>query len=201
MEAEHVSTKSSERLLRVGAVGCGPAFDKYLEFLRDSPLLTLVACTDVNLETARFKADPVKVSVVESVRSLLDSDVDVVLNLTPPEKHAEISRRGIACRQACLQRATAGRHRGRGQENTGCRLEHGKAARCVHQTSFWAGPSEQQGMPLTRGGLGRLRARPRWPSTWDRSTGAPMCGIRAITSRRGAAVDQSSTVGRITAAH
>jgi predicted dehydrogenase len=75
----------------VGIVGCGNISEVYLvnaKLFRD---IHVVACADIDVEAAKRQAGRHGV-VAASVPDLLKrDDVDVVLNLTIPEAHAEVS--------------------------------------------------------------------------------------------------------------
>ena len=81
--------------MRVGVIGCGNISDVYV---RNSKLFKdyeIVCCADMAPSAAARIAE--KFSLQQrSVDSLLSSeDVDIVLNLTSPQAHAEISRRAV----------------------------------------------------------------------------------------------------------
>lgn len=82
--------------LGIGLIGCGNISDIYLTngaIFRD---IDFVACADINPEAARRQAR--RYGIAErSVDALLASgDVDIVLNLTIPAVHAEISQAAIS---------------------------------------------------------------------------------------------------------
>jgi predicted dehydrogenase len=81
--------------MRVGVVGCGNISDIYL---RNAPRfrdIVVTACADLNPEAAARQAKRYAIDA-RSVEELLKSDdVDIVLNLTIPEAHAEVSLHAI----------------------------------------------------------------------------------------------------------
>jgi predicted dehydrogenase len=82
--------------MRVGIIGCGNISDVYV---RNSKLfndIEIIACSDINLAAAERLAD--KYSLREmNVRALLAAgDIEIILNLTLPAAHAEVSRAAIA---------------------------------------------------------------------------------------------------------
>lgn len=82
--------------LRVGLVGCGAISGAYLKFSRQFPVLEIAACADLDLDRARAKAAEFHVARACSVDELLhDPAIDLILNLTPPAAHAEISLRAL----------------------------------------------------------------------------------------------------------
>jgi len=77
---------------RIGLVGCGAISGAYLSHARHFPILNIVACCDIDGEKSRAKADEFQIGRVLSVDELLgDDEIEIVLNLTVPKAHAEIS--------------------------------------------------------------------------------------------------------------
>ncbi len=84
---------------RVGIVGCGNISDTYFEITQKFQQLEVVACTD--MDAAKLRAQSEKYGVrAMTLRELLASDVEVVVNLTPPAAHAAVT----------LQALEAGKH-------------------------------------------------------------------------------------------
>ena len=81
--------------LRIGLVGCGNISDIYLT---NAPLfrdIRFTACADIDPEASARQGSRYAVAA-RSVKALLASeDVDIVLNLTIPEAHAEVSLAAI----------------------------------------------------------------------------------------------------------
>lgn len=79
--------------MRIGIVGCGNISGIYVENLGAWPGVELVACTDRDETRATRWGLPVE----RSVDALLArSDVELILNLTTPDSHFEISRAALA---------------------------------------------------------------------------------------------------------
>jgi predicted dehydrogenase len=77
--------------LGVGIIGCGNISTAYLRLAPLFKALEVRACADVNMAAAEAKAKEFGVRA-ESVDALLaDGEVDVVINLTIPEAHYEVS--------------------------------------------------------------------------------------------------------------
>jgi predicted dehydrogenase len=77
--------------MRVGVVGCGNISDIYLQNASRFRDIVVTACADLNVDAAIRQAKRYAIDA-RSVKDLLKSaDVDVVLNLTIPEAHAEVS--------------------------------------------------------------------------------------------------------------
>jgi predicted dehydrogenase len=80
----------------VGLIGCGQISSIYLEAPRTFDILNVVACADIDLDRAKAQAQRYNIPKVCTVEELLeDPTIDVVLNLTIPKVHAEISLAAI----------------------------------------------------------------------------------------------------------
>lgn len=87
--------------MKIALVGCGFVADYYLKTLPEHPELTLLGVYDRNQARARTFSAYHKVPTYPSLQALLaDRQVEMVLNLTNPRSHYEVSR-------ACLE---AGKH-------------------------------------------------------------------------------------------
>ena len=81
---------------KVGLIGCGKISDIYLKNCATFDGLEIVACASLDIEESRAKAEQysiAKACTPEEVFS--DPEIEVVLNLTIPEAHFEISRRAL----------------------------------------------------------------------------------------------------------
>ena len=79
--------------LGIGVIGCGNISTAYLKLAPLFRSLELKAVADVNMEAARLRASefPVRAETVDDL--LAAPDVDVVVNLTVPAVHYEVTRR------------------------------------------------------------------------------------------------------------
>jgi predicted dehydrogenase len=82
--------------MRVGIIGCGNISDIYVRNAKLFRDIEIIACADINPSAAERLAR--KYSLREtSVRALLAADdIEIILNLTLPVAHAEVSRAAIA---------------------------------------------------------------------------------------------------------
>ena len=81
---------------RVGLVGCGVISQAYARKLATLDGIEIVACADLERERAEALAKEYGIPRVLETRELVASDeVDVVLNLTIPAAHAEVSGAAI----------------------------------------------------------------------------------------------------------
>jgi predicted dehydrogenase len=82
--------------VNLGIVGCGNVSAQYFEGLAQSDFLPVVACADLDRERAAQKAAQHGVPRVMAPDELLrDPEVELVVNLTPPQAHAATSMDAI----------------------------------------------------------------------------------------------------------
>ena len=81
---------------RVGIIGCGNISGIYLTNCRKLPGLALVACADLDMARARAKAAEHGIRAATVDELLADPDIDLVINLTIPAVHAEVSMSALA---------------------------------------------------------------------------------------------------------
>jgi len=85
------------RPVGVGVVGCGMVSKSYFTNLRASPHIALVACADQAIDRAKARAREFGVPRACTTEELLaDPGVEMVVNLTIPTAHAEISLAALA---------------------------------------------------------------------------------------------------------
>jgi predicted dehydrogenase len=83
--------------MRLGIVGCGNVSGDYFESCATHPQLDVVACADVNRAAAEEHASRYGISRVTDPEKLLsDPDIELIVNLTPPAVHADVTLRAIA---------------------------------------------------------------------------------------------------------
>lgn len=85
------------KIVNVGIIGMGNISDIYCENLCTVHENTRVlACADVNLEAAKAKAEKWGIPTVQTVDELLaNEDIEIVVNLTPPKFHYEITKKAL----------------------------------------------------------------------------------------------------------
>jgi len=82
--------------MKIGIVGCGNISGTYLEVSRIFEDIEVVSCSDIIAERAKEKAIKFNVPKADTVEGLLGNrEIEVVLNLTPPNAHAEIAMRAL----------------------------------------------------------------------------------------------------------
>lgn len=79
----------------IGIIGCGNISDAYLKGAARSGLIEVKACADLRLEAAQAKAALYGVQAMSIEALLADPDISIIVNLTVPMAHAEVSRQII----------------------------------------------------------------------------------------------------------
>jgi len=82
--------------VRVGIVGTGNILGAYVAGCRAFGILDIIACADIDQDKAEARAEEFAIPRVCTVEELLaDPDIDIVVNLTVPKAHAEVSLAAI----------------------------------------------------------------------------------------------------------
>lgn len=82
--------------VKIAVVGCGYVADHYMETLENHPVLELLGVTDKDASRAQILHDYYGVPVYGSLDDVLsDPKVQVVVNLTDPESHYEVSKAAL----------------------------------------------------------------------------------------------------------
>ena len=82
--------------VKLGIVGCGVISDAYLKGAARSKLVAVKSCTDLVPEMAAAKAAAYGIGAVGIEELLADPEIEILINLTVPLAHAEISLRAVA---------------------------------------------------------------------------------------------------------
>lgn len=81
---------------KVGVIGCGTISTAYFKAAGLFSVLEVVACADLNREAAERAAQTWQVKALSVEALLARPDIDMVLNLTVPQAHAEVTLRALA---------------------------------------------------------------------------------------------------------
>ncbi len=85
----------------IGIIGCGNISSVYFKAPQIFDILQVVACADIDMERARSQAEKYGVPKVCTVEELLaDPEIEIVVNLTVPNAHAEVALSAIAAGKA-----------------------------------------------------------------------------------------------------
>ena len=76
---------------KVGIVGCGMISDTYFKASQKFPNLEVVACSDIIPERSAAKKELYGVPNMTNDELFARDDIEIVINLTPPQVHSEIA--------------------------------------------------------------------------------------------------------------
>jgi predicted dehydrogenase len=175
--------------LAVGIVGCGTVSKAYLSNLIASPHVEVVACADQVLEAAQARAAECGVpSAVTTDELLADPRVELVVNLTVPNAHAEINLAALAAGKHVYTEKPLATTR-----ELGHRVLEVAAARGLSvggapdtflgagiQTCLWLLDQGQVGEPLAASGFMLNRGPENWhpnPSFFYTPGGGPLLDV------------------------
>lgn len=83
--------KKAKDTINLGIIGCGNISQAYFNAAKKFKIINVVACADINMATARAKAKENNVKALTVKNLLADKSIDIVINLTIPAVHAEVS--------------------------------------------------------------------------------------------------------------
>ncbi|MBN2640459.1 MAG: Gfo/Idh/MocA family oxidoreductase [Victivallales bacterium] len=86
--------------IKIGIIGCGNISNAYFNASKKFEIIEVKSCADINSEAAAAKAEEHGVSAVTVDEMLADPEIEIVINLTIPKAHVEVSMK-------CLE---AGKH-------------------------------------------------------------------------------------------
>lgn len=83
--------------VKVGIIGCGMISEIYLSNMTTifSDALEVTACSDLIIEKAKEKAEKYNIKALSVDEMLLSEDVELIINLTIPVVHAEITKAAL----------------------------------------------------------------------------------------------------------
>jgi predicted dehydrogenase len=83
--------------LNIAIVGCGYVADHYMETLHFHSNLNLLGITDRNRDRAELLAKHYNIKIYDSAETIFaDPDVDIVVNLTDPKSHYDVSKSALS---------------------------------------------------------------------------------------------------------
>ena len=77
--------------VKVGLMGCGNISDQYFKGCAAFSILEVAGCADILPERAEAKAEEYGVKAYTIEEMLADPDIDIIINLTIPAAHADVS--------------------------------------------------------------------------------------------------------------
>lgn len=87
---------STEPPVAVGMIGVGDISDIYFNAAKTSRLIRIKACASRRPEAARAKAEKFGIQAMTIDQLLADPEIQIVINLTVPQAHAEVSQQILA---------------------------------------------------------------------------------------------------------
>jgi predicted dehydrogenase len=81
--------------VKVGIIGCGNISPAYFKGCAAFDILEVVACADMDMERAAARASEFNVRAMSVDELLARTDIEIIVNLTTPQAHAEISLKAI----------------------------------------------------------------------------------------------------------
>ncbi|MDE0610193.1 MAG: Gfo/Idh/MocA family oxidoreductase [Anaerolineaceae bacterium] len=139
---------------RVGLVGCGNISDRYFRFCRTFVDVEIVACADLLPERARAKAAQYGVRAPAVDELLDDPDIDIVLNLTIPEAHAEVDLAALEAGKHVYSEKPLALDLTDGQRVLATAAERGLRVGCAPDT-FLGGGQQTSRKLIDEGWIGR----------------------------------------------
>ena len=79
----------------VGIIGCGNILETYLRAEKYFNNISYVACADINFDIAKKTADQYQLQHLTVDEILLNDEIDIILNLTIPQAHYEVSKKSL----------------------------------------------------------------------------------------------------------
>ncbi len=126
--------------VKVGIIGTGNIFPAYVRGCRAFDILELVACTDIDMDKARSRAQEFDTPRVCTVEELLaDPEIEIVVNLTVPQAHAEVSLAAIAAGKNVHSEKPLAVTREDGQRIIAAAAEKGVLVGCAPDTFLGGG--------------------------------------------------------------
>ena len=139
---------------RVGLIGCGNISDRYFKFCRAFADVEIVACADLLPERARTKAAQYGVRALQVEELLGDPDIDIVLNLTIPQAHAEVDLAALEAGKHVYSEKPLALELANGQRVLALAEERGLRVGCAPDT-FLGGGQQTSRKLIDEGWIGR----------------------------------------------
>ena len=89
------------KIFKVGLIGCGHIAETYFRSHLYFNNFKIVKCADINHDAAIKCANENKILAVRIEELLNDKDIDIILNLTIPKAHFEVSKKALDANKHC----------------------------------------------------------------------------------------------------
>jgi predicted dehydrogenase len=124
----------------VGIVGCGNISGIYLEAGKKWDILNIIACADIDLPRAQAQAAKYGVPKASGVAELLaDPSIDIVINLTVPQAHAEVALAALAAGKSVYNEKPLALDREQAKQMLDLAREKGLRVGCAPDTFLGGG--------------------------------------------------------------
>lgn len=125
--------------VNVGVIGCGNISDAYFRATSTFPILNIIACADINPSAAQAKAEKWGIEALSVDALLARPDISIILNLTTPQAHAEVTQRALrAGKHVHLEKPLAVTRPG-GQAMLTTAQQHNRRISCAPDTFLGGG--------------------------------------------------------------
>ena len=126
--------------VKVGVIGCGMISDHYLAHMPTFDILDVSTCADIQPDRSAEKARKHGVPIACAVEELLaDPQIDIVVNLTTPQAHAEVSLSILRAGKHLFSEKPLGVTRGEGREILDEAADNGLLVGCAPDTFLSGG--------------------------------------------------------------
>jgi len=126
--------------IKVGVIGCGNISGIYFKNGKKLEILDIVACSDLYIDRAKAKAEEFGIPKACTVEELLsDPEIQIVLNLTIPLAHAEVSLAALEAGKHVYSEKPLAVTREEGQKILDLAKKKGLLVGCAPDTFMGAG--------------------------------------------------------------
>ena len=124
---------------KIGIIGCGNISGIYLKSDKTFENLQIVACADVDMARAQAKAAEYGVKAYTVEQLLADPEIEIVINLTIPAAHAEVSTAALNAGKAAYHEKPFALNREDGRKLLATAKAHNLRIGCAPDTFLGGG--------------------------------------------------------------
>jgi len=128
-----------DSVMNVGIIGCGNIFNAYIKGCAMFRTVKVVACADINPEVAKAKAVEFSLKAMTVDELLADISMGMVINLTIPKVHAEVSLKALRAGKHVYSEKPLALDEGEGRNVMDYAREKGLRVGCAPDTFLGAG--------------------------------------------------------------